>query len=209
MARNSLYPFLAKAALWLLPCIGVWFWGARWFNLPAEILSGWLLHELFPGLVGAVERTATGLDVVTKIHVGNVGGVAVPAGQVATAVAHTNPSFFGLGWPLFGALALAAWGRRNLYKLTVGALVLIPTQAWGISFAILVQLAVTGGSEVNVQAGFTPWQANAILFCAQLGYIVLPVLAPVVAWVALNRELIPILMLEGELQREARRDEGK
>ncbi len=201
VGRNSVYPFLARGAFFLPLCIGLWYWQAEWFNAPAALLSKWIIQWLFDDWVRSVEWSGRVLTVITNI---DLPAVAVPAersGQVATAVAQTNTLLFGFGLPLFAALILAGADKGSSRKLLSGALILVPVQGWGIVFAILRQVAYLGGPAVSAKAGFSPWQIDGILVGAQLGYLILPSVAPIALWLAFNRHVIPILMLEDDVQR--------
>jgi hypothetical protein len=67
-------------------------------------------------------------------------------------------------------------------------------------------VAISAGSAVTDQAGFPEWQREGIALCYQLGYLILPTLAPVVLWLILSPQFIPMLMLEGALQSEETRE---
>ncbi len=198
MGRNPLYAFFLKAALWLPLCLALWYWKAEWFNGPAAIVSGWIMRGLFPGWVQAVEWSQRTISLVTTLRVPMVPGVN--EGKVAVMVAEANPLLYTYGLPLFAALLLASGEAKRWRKLVLGALVLIPFQAWGICFDLLKQVAITAGPAVAAQTGFSPWQRESIALGYQLGTLILPTVAPVVLWLALNRQFIPALVLERALQ---------
>ncbi len=198
MGRNPLYAFFLKAALWLPLCLALWYWKAEWFNGPAAIVSGWIMRGLFPGWVQAVEWSQRTISLVTTLRVPMVPGVN--EGKVAVMVAEANPLLYTYGLPLFAALLLASGEAKRWRKLVLGALVLIPFQAWGICFDLLKQVAITAGPAVAAQTGFSPWQRESIALGYQLGTLILPTVAPVVLWLALNRQFIPALGLERALQ---------
>lgn len=199
MAHNPLYAFLLKAVLWLPVCLGLWYWQAEWFNGPAAVVSGWVMQSFFSGWVESVEWSKRILAVATTLKLGAPAGM--PAGEY-TLVLEVNPLAYGYGLPLFAALLLAAGETRRWRKLLLGALLLVPFQAWGICFDLLKQVAVTSGSAVSAQAGFPPWQTEAIALGYQFGALILPAMVPIGLWLAFNRSFIPMLMLEGALRRE-------
>ena len=121
-------------------------------------------------------------------------------GKVAVMVAEANPLLYSYGLPLFAALLLASGEAKRWRKLMLGALVLIPFQAWGICFDLLKQVAITAGPVVAAQTGFSAWQRESIAVGYQLGTLILPTVSPVALWLALNRQFIPMLMLDGALQ---------
>ncbi len=198
MGRNPLYAFLLKAALWLPLCLALWYWQAEWINWPTAMLSGWILHGLFPW-VESVEWSQRLLDVVTTLKVDNV---PAPDGRIAMMVAEANPLQYSYGLPLFVALFIASGQAIRWRRLALGLLLLIPFQTWGVCFDILKQVAITAGAAVADQTGFSAWQREAIALGYQLGFLLLPTLAPIVLWLALSPQFIPMLMLEGALQRK-------
>ncbi len=198
MARNPLYSFLLKAALWLPVCLGLWYWKAEWFNGPAVMVSGWIMQSFFSGWVEAVEWSQRILSVVTTLKFGISPGM--PEGEYAL-VLEVNPLTYGFGLPLFVALFLAGSEAINWRKLALGALLLIPFQAWGICFDLLKQVAVTAGPIISEQTGFSSWKIEGIALGYQLGALILPALAPIGLWLAFNSRFIPMLVLEGALRR--------
>ena len=198
MGRNPLYGFFLKAALWLPLCLALWYWKAEWFNSPAALVSGWIMRGLFPRWVEAVEWSQRTVSLVTTLRVPMVQGVN--EGKVAAMVAEANPLLYTYGLPLFAALLLASGEAKRWRKLMLGALALIPFQAWGICFDLLKQVAITAGPAVAAQTGFSPWQRESIALGYQLGTLILPTVSPVALWLALNRQFIPMLMLDRALQ---------
>ena len=130
----------------------------------------------------------------------------VNEGKVAAMVAEANPLLYTYGLPLFAALLLASGDARRWRKLMLGAVALIPFQAWGICFDLLKQVAITAGPLVAAQAGFSPWQREIIALGYQLGWLILPTVAPIALWLALNRQLIPMLILDRALQGKGKFD---
>ena len=198
MGRNPLYAFFLKAALWLPLCLALWYWKAEWFTSPAAMVSGWIMRGLFPRWVEAVEWSQRTISLVTTLRVPMVPGAK--EGQYAVMVAEASPLLYSYGLPLFAALLLASGEAKRWRKLILGVLVLIPFQVWSICFDLLKQVAITAGPVVAAQTGFSPWQRECIAFGYQLGMLILPTVAPIALWLALNRQLIPMLMLDRALQ---------
>jgi hypothetical protein len=198
MARNPLYSFLLKAALWLPVCLGLWYWKAEWLNGPAVMVSGWIMKLFFSSWVESVEWSQRIFSVATTLKFGISPGM--PEGEYALML-EVNPLTYGFGLPLFVALFLAGSEAINWRKLALGALLLIPFQAWGICFDLLKQVAVTAGPVILEQTGFSSWKIEGIALGYQLGALILPALAPIGLWLAFNSRFIPMLVLEGALRR--------
>lgn len=207
MQRNPLLAaFLLKAAMWLPLCLAFWYWQAQWLNGPAALLSSWLMHYYFPEWVESAEWAHRTVILATTLKLDITS--AVQDGKFAAMVVEANPLIYGYGLPIFVALSLASGDTKRLKKLIFGALILIPFQVWGVCFDLLKQVAITAGPAVNNQLGFDPWQREGIAFGYQLGTLILPTLAPIVIWLSLNRLFIPMLLLEGALQRDDKATTG-
>lgn len=198
MAHNPLYPFLLKAALWLPVCLGLWYWKAEWFNAPAVMVSGWVLQSLFGGWVESVEWAQRIFSVATALRLGAAPGM--PEGEY-TLVLEVNPLVYGFGLPLFAALLLAGSETNRWRKLALGALLLIPFQAWGICFDLLKQAAVTSGADVSAQTRLMPWQVEGIALGYQFGALILPTVVPIVIWLWLDRGFIVAVIVDGQLRK--------
>jgi hypothetical protein len=197
MARNPLYAFLFKVVLWLPVCLGIWYWKAEWFNSLAVMVSSWIMQSFFSGWVESMEWSQRILSVATTLKLGM--SPEMPRGEY-TLMLEVNPLTYGFGLPLFIALLLAGSEANRWRKLALGALLLIPFQVWGICFDLLKQAAVTAGPVVAEQTGFSSWKIEGIALGYQFGALILPALAPIGLWLALNTRFIPMLLLEGALR---------
>lgn len=202
-----LVSLLLKTAMFLPPCLGLWYWKAEWFTAIAALASGWLMREFFPVWVLSAEWSQRTLSIVTTLKIDTPGGVR--DGHFASLVLDANPLVYCYGLPLFCALYLAGGAGRRWRRLLLGILFLLPFQIWGICFDLLKQAAITAGPGVAAQLGFEPWQRELIALSYQLGALIFPSLAPVVVWLALERHFIPLLMLEGLLTREEAKDANR
>jgi hypothetical protein len=135
-----------------------------------------------PGLVTAIEYSERAIVFVTSVKV-HAGG-----GNLALLLPEVNPLIYTYGLAL--VLALLAASRARWWKLVVGALVLLPFQAWGIAFDLVSQIGIRMTGDVAVQAGIVGWRREFAALGFQLGSLIFPALAPVAAWAALERRRI-------------------
>jgi hypothetical protein len=163
----SLGKLLLGAILWLPPCFAVWYLAAGPHAGIAAGLARFIVDVFAAGLVMGVERHGLDLVFVTRL--------AVP-GHAGLITAEVNPLIYTYGLALFLALMLAA--RARWEDFLFGAAILMVFQAWGIAFGFLVQVGVTLGPEVALQAGLGGWRREAIALGYQLGSLVLPSVAP-------------------------------
>jgi hypothetical protein len=186
MARPpvTLRVFFVTALLWLLVGLAVWFPLREWLVLPA----GWLAREVmlwtFPNWVAGAEITGKQQVLLTHLRIWSADN---RQGELAP---EANALVYAYGAPLLAALMLASRTPGLWWKLPVGLLALLPFQAWAICFTWLMQVAGVAGEQTRGQTRFGPWQANAFAACYQLGFLILPTLAPVALWLGFDRRLL-------------------
>jgi len=186
MRPDTLPRFILRVFLWIPVCFGAWYASAAWHGAVTGWLASLIVDAFEPGIVKAVERVGIELVFVTRIP------VQASAAQTGMLVVEVGPLIYSYGLALFLALALAS--RTSWHKLALGALALLPFEAWGIAFDFLAQAGIKLGPQVAAQAGFSSAQREAIAFGYQLGSLILPPLAPVAVWAALNLRFLEALV---------------
>lgn len=187
-----------KALGWLLVLLPTWLVVAGVFAAPAGLLAGQAMTMGFPFWVRGASRDGGTLILDTWL------GVTAANGQPGYLVAEADFLLYGYGTPLLAALLLASGARRALPKAALGALCLLPFQAFGVAMDWLRQSVLTAGPQVASQVAFDPIQRELVALGYQFGVLVLPALAPVLLWLALDRRFIATLLLEAELTRAGR-----
>ena len=179
--RSPLARFVLATLAWLPLAFAVWYFAAPILLWPAKLLVQWVTTVGFGDLVRDVEQQGAIVTFVTSLRPGDIGA---RAGSISVDV---NALLYSYGLPMFAALTVAAreahWPRR----LLVGYAALLPFTAWGMLADFLKNVAITAGPLVASQTGFVAWQREAIAFAYQFGALILPTVAPAVAWVLLHR----------------------
>ena len=179
-------PSLRKLALhtllWLPPCLAVWYFSAHFHTAIVGALVHMLLDLFQPGMVSALEQTGSNLAFVTTLK------VYPEPGQVGLLVPEVSPLIYTYGLAFFVALMLAA--NAQWWKIIAGAVALLPFQAWGIVFGLLVQIGIKLGPDIAVQAGISGWHIEAIALGYQVGSLIFPTLIPILLWTSFNRSFI-------------------
>jgi hypothetical protein len=186
----SLKAFLLTAVLWLPLAFFVWFMlRSVVVYLPIRLagagLVGWM-PEVFDSIV---QEFSTAV-VVTRFPAEGV--VAPEAGMQSVLSTDIDALMYCYGWPILIALVMATpltW-RLTFLQLGVGLLVLVPAQAFGIAGEILLQLSYNFGDAVKASVAAAGASEYMIAFWYQLGYLILPPIMPVLAWILLNRRFI-------------------
>ena len=125
--------------------------------------------------------------------------MVAPDGRIGEIALDAHMLKYCYGMPLLTALMIASGPRGWWWKLLLGLVILVPIQAWGLSAEWLLQVALYSGPAPAAQAGFGSIAANLIGAGYQLGFLVLPPLAPVLIWLAFDRKQVATALLDGAL----------
>lgn len=174
----SLKKFVLYTFLWLPPSSAAWYFSAQYHTAVVGELARLLVNQFTSGIVSALERSGFDMVFVTTIM------VHPELGQTALLTPEVNPLVYTYGLALFVALMLAE--RARWWKILIGAVVLLPSQSWGIAFEVLAQ-CIQFGPDVSDQAGLFGWRLLAVGIGYQLGTFIFPSLLPVVLWAAFSR----------------------
>jgi hypothetical protein len=183
MRLEGLGGFVARTLLWLPVCFAAWYLSAPYAGMLVGSLARMAIAAFSPALIGPIERTGSDLVFVTGLE------LRAPGGAIGEVLVEVNPLIYTFGLAFFAALMLAS--RAKPWKIALGAVALLPFQAAGVAFDILVQLAVKLGPDVAAQAAFAGWQREAIALGYQVGALIFPTLVPVILWALLDRSFMP------------------
>ncbi len=179
----------------------LWFYLSGVLVLPSQWLLEWLLQTTIGDTAYGVARNAYLLD--AEFLVDQPAGVA-GSGQAIAALT-LNPMIYGYGMALVGGLIfcvpLSGLQRAMQLAVVYGLVTLI--QVWGCFWELLKDLALSQvlGAEGVAMAANAVANNEIIAFCYQFGYLVLPAVVPIVAWIILNRSFIEGLVQPGVFAR--------
>ncbi len=186
----SLKAFLLTAVMWLPLAFFLWFLlRSVVVYLPVR-LAAWGLTAWMPDVFGSITQEFSNVVVVTKFIA--EGFMDAPAGQIPYLSTDVDALMYCYGWPILIALVMATpltW-RLTFIQLTIGFFVLVPAQAFGIAGEIVLQLSYNFGDTVKAAIEANGASQYAIAFWYQFGYLILPPIVPVVAWILMNRRFI-------------------
>ena len=185
--------FLVKAVAGFVALLVVWYPLAKWAVVPVGLLAQGTVSAFFPAWAEGVEQNGVVLTLLTTLPV--PGMAPGPEGQIAVFSPEVSFQKYGYGLPLFIALLLASGAKRFLVKAIVGGLLLVPCQVWGVCFEWLKQLAIEAGA-----APFSPFGREIIAFGYQFGYLILPSVAPILLWAAMDRRFLAAFVMEATLE---------
>ncbi len=183
MSAVRLPAFVVATLAWLVPAFAVWYFAAPIVVAPAVWLARLVALLGLHDIVQSIEQAGSIATFVTTLR-------AATSEARGVVTVDVNTLLYSFGMPLFAALTLAA--RETAWKrhLALGYVVMLPFVAWGIVAEFLKDVAITAGPAIASQAGFAPWQREAIAFAYQFGSLILPAVVPAVLWVALHGAFI-------------------
>ncbi|MBA4741426.1 MAG: hypothetical protein H2060_01800 [Azoarcus sp.] len=185
--------FFVRAIVWLVPSLALWFWARDWLVAPVAWLVERVMLFWFSVWVYGTELAGTEQTLLTTVQVPH------PSGRAAELLVDTNVLMYCYGLPMLLALLLASRAHGIWWKLPAGALAMWPLQAWGVVFDFLIKVGAHYAQFSTPITGFTPFQVDLFGVAYQLGYLVLPTLAPVMLWLLFERRFIGMVMFDAAL----------
>ncbi|MDD2925648.1 exosortase H-associated membrane protein [Rhodoferax sp.] len=186
--------FFARALLYLIPALTLWYWARHYVVMPVAWLAETFMRFFFPGWVSGSELVGITQTLITRLAVPHA------SGRLTDLTPEVSVLTFCYGLPLLLALFLAARAKGLWWKMPVCAIGLLPFQAWGVCFAWLVQVAVQSGPYTRTTTYFTEWDTNLIGLGYQLGFLLWPTLVPMLMWLYLERGFVITVAVEGSLE---------
>ena len=181
--RSPLARFIVTVLAWLPVTFAVWYVVAPVLMFAVKLLC---MRAVLPlgDLVSVVEQNGASITFVTTLR----GGQATQAGGVVSV--SVNGLLYSFGMPMFAALALAARQPGRWVIVALGIVALLPFTTFGVVADFLKNVAITSGPLVASQAGFSAAQREMIAFAYQFGTLIMPTVAPAIAWVVTHRAFL-------------------
>lgn len=182
--------FVLSAFAWMVVLTLLWTKVSPWTSYPVAALSHFALEQGAPMWVRTVHKSPGAMEVETAVEIRDAGG---RLGEISI---EADPGRYAYGLPIFLALLLAARGPRRWARALGGYVLLLPAQAFSLSFYVLMQLVLsTQGSTRALKV--SQWQMEAIVYGYQVGSLVLPTLVPIMLWLWLDRQFFNDVVLRG------------
>ena len=184
-AEARLGRFVARVLAWLPPTFALWYVSAAWHLAPVIWLSELILRSWLPEAVAGLRLQGSEVLMVTQF--GEVAGHLVanpPPGENLGFL--SNPLSFSYSLPVFAALALATPSPREWW-LPAGLGILMLVEVASMVATLLKILAFDVGSVFVAQQQWGGPARNATAMAYQFGSLLLPMVTPVVLWLALHR----------------------
>ena len=183
---DSLPRFVLRVVAWLPLTFAVWYLAAPLLAWPVALLAELITRSTFDW-VKSVEQMGPLVTFVTSLKPDEG---ANPAGVKAVLSVESNVLLFSFGLPMLAALILAAQEPHRAWMLLIGYAVLLPFQTFSVVADFLKNAAILAGPAVASQTKLNAWQREVIAFCYQFGTLILPTVAPAIAWVLMHRRFL-------------------
>lgn len=196
---RPLHYFMLGVLLYFPLSFFVWYMSAAYHLAPITVLADWLVDLIAPG--GLMWLKLDGHVLVVAANFGHDAAgqiVSPPAGEDLLGF-HLNPLIYCYSLPLLVALILATPLADKWLKCLWGVLLLLPSEVFSMVFSVLKTLTFDVGQAFQLQQGLTPLQIDLIALGYQMGSLILPMIMPLVIWIALSREFL--LELAPQLRR--------
>lgn len=190
MTKRPLHRFMLGVLLFFPLSFFVWYIGAALHLAPVTLISGIVLDLVVPDALMWLKLDGSTLVVASNFGHDASGKVVSPPQGDDLLGFHLNPLIYCYSLPLLCALTLATPGKDKWLKLILGAVLIIPTEVFSMVFSVLKTLTFDVGFAFQQQQGIPPLGIDAIAMFYQLGTLVVPMVAPLMIWMALHRHFL-------------------
>lgn len=189
---SPLTVFVLSAFGWIIALTALWSQVSAWTSYPVGVLSQIALEQGAPMWVRQVHLKPGQMEVDTA--------VAVPVPEAgwrwAEFTVEASPARYAYGLPIFLALLLAAGGKGRAGRAVAGYVLLLPAQAFSLTFNVLMQIIMT--TQLNTRIlRVESWQMELIVYGYQVGSLVVPTLVPILLWLWLDRKFVDDVVVRG------------
>jgi len=184
---NPVKEMFLLAALYLPLGFFLWFsFGSALMWFPSK-LAELALTGLYPELFDRVVQFGYQLEVQTAIRMERM-----VEGRVALLNNDVNPMIYAWGMALLFGLIMATpmRARARALQLVIAYLVISVVTAWGVFWQTWADLAFRIGPDAAAAVARAGPSPTLIALCYQLGYLMLPAVVPLAAWILMNRPFL-------------------
>lgn len=203
MIRKPLHRFMLGVLFFFPLTFFIWYISAAFHLAPITLITGKLLTWLVPDALMWLKLDGHTLVVASNFgHDASGAMVSPPVGEDVLGF-HLNPLIYSYSLPLLAALILATPGTHKGQNLLWGVLLILPTEVFSMTFSVLKTLTFDVGAAFQAQQGISQAEVDIIALGYQMGTLLLPMIAPLIIWVALHRDFLTHLapQLEHTLKR--------
>jgi hypothetical protein len=193
---QPMFKFSLFGKFTLLALLGIVAFSLLWVNtgsyisMPAAYLTKWILEDFARGWVNFVSIENGLLVLNSSIEIMN----AQTGWRRGEVMIEESFARYAYCFSILFSLILAI-SRKNVFtRFLIGYIALIPLQAFSLTFYSLMQLCVAVSMDLSLLK-INAFAFNVLIYFYQFGTLIMPVLAPVIIWLYIDKDLIKQLML--------------
>lgn len=199
MKQRPIQHFIIGVLLFLPLTFAFWYLAAVAHLAPLTWLTEQLLQLIFPQSVLWLKLNGSTLVLASNFGVDARGTIVSPPVSEDLMGFHLNPLIYTYSLPLLFALILATPSNNKWQQLGWASLIWLPVAVFSMFFSVLKVLCFEVGAAFQQQQALSAWSLDVIALAYQTGTLILPMIVPLVIWMALNRGFL--LSLAPQLQR--------
>lgn len=199
MSQKPLQHFVLGVLVFFPLTFFLWYSSAAFHLAPITLLTSKLLHWFVPDALMWLKLDGHTLVLASNFGHDASGAVLSPPPGDDVLGFNTNPLIYSYSLPLVVALMLATPGKDKWHNLLWGMLLVLPSEVFSMLFSVLKTLTFDVGAAFQAQQGISAAGADMIALGYQVGVLLLPMIMPLIIWVALNRSFI--MQLAPQLER--------
>jgi len=199
MKQRPIHAFVLGVLLFLPITFALWYLAAVVHLAPLTWLTEQALQLVFPQAVLWLKLDGNTLVLASNFGADAKGMIVSPPVSDDLMDFHLNPLIYTYSLPLLFALILATPTINKGQQLLWALLLWLPTACFSMFFSVLKLLTFDVGLAFQQQQNLSAWVLDFIALGYQTGTLILPMITPLVIWVALNRDFL--MKLAPQLQR--------
>lgn len=190
MTSKPLHRFMFGVLIFFPLTFFLWYISATYHLAPITLITSKLMNIFVPDALMWLRLDGHMLVLASNFgHDSNGVIVSPPTGDDVLGF-HLNPLIYSYSLPLLAALILATPSPRKWSNLLWGILLILPTEIFSMVSSVMKTLTFDVGAAFQIQQGISATGADIIALSYQVGTLLLPMVAPLIIWVALNRDFL-------------------
>lgn len=190
MIHKPLHRFMFGVLFFFPLTFFLWYASATYHLAPITLITGKLMSIIVPDALMWLRLDGHMLVLASNFGHDSSGMIISPPVGDDVLGFQLNPLIYSYSLPLLAALILATPSPHKWSKLLWGILLILPTEIFSMTFSILKTLTFDVGAAFQIQQNISPTGADFIALGYQVGTLLLPMIAPLIIWVALNRDFL-------------------
>ena len=193
--KKPLQRFILGVIIWFPITFFIWYITAGYHLAPIAWLSNQLFAAWMHDAVMWIKLQSDPIQghilvLASNFGQNSLGQITSPPTGMDALGFHLNPLIYSYRLPLLYSLILASPEKEKWLKMIWATFLIIPTELFSMVFSILKTLTFDVGIAFQQQQGLEPITIDAIAIGYQAGTLIIPMVAPLIIWVAMHRKFL-------------------